>query len=399
MEHSDKKSSLLKYAGLAGIAVPLLVAIVSASFQYRQFVLESRDNNFRQVVDRLASGKSEERQASATNLGVYLRDPIYKEQTRDILVNMTAIELDTNVLSAIRSSLDKLKNPQDKKDVIQNLLLLGNSNFAWADAMKEWSRLTTSELNVGYKQFLTDLESLKTEHNISIDKLPISLIADVNNLAGKSKVQSQAARQYSEIAVHEEIIAGFIKSLLNNTDENPVDGLEFFQNSLNYQAVINAKLINPKIINSAFSKSTLHSFEVIGISGCTIINTTFQYSTISNSTFNNCEIKQTLFTGIGTSLKNTSFVDSLFEDVFFYRSDLKGADFRQVAGLKPEYFYGALNYELANFTNKDFIAAITSINKTPDKFVDFLSSSTLQGDRYTAICKDLFDTKGIKCPD
>lgn len=407
MEHSDHKSMVLKYAGLLGIAVPLLGAIVTASFQYRQFVLENRDNNFRQVVDKLASEKAEERQASVTNLGIYLKDPAYKEQTLDILVNMTAIELNTNVLSAIRSSLEKLGTAQDRKLIIQNLLLQGTSIFAWSEAMKEWSRKTTKELNDGYIQFQSDLASLTKEHNISIDKVPVSLIADINNLEEKSKAQSQATRQYSEIAIHEEIIAGFIKSLLDNSAKNAAVGLEFFQNSINYQAIINAKLVNPKIINSAISRSTLDNFEVVGsdtendgATDCTIHNTTFQYTNILNSSFINCDIKKSLFAGDikdGVLLTNTSFVDSSFEDVFFYRANLAGADFSGVDGLKAEYFYGAMNYESATFSDEGFIAEITAMNATPDKFLDFLYHSTLSSQRYRAICEDVQETEGITC--
>lgn len=401
MEHSDKKSTALKFAGLLGIVIPFLGAVFTASFQYWQFVLENRDNNFRQVVDKLASEKAEERQASATILGVYLRDPSYKEQALDILVSMTAIELNTNVLSAIRSSLDKLNTPQDRKLVIQNLLLQGTSIFAWKEAMKEWSKKSTTELDSSFKQFHADLASLKKDHNVSLDILPVNLIAEINDLKTKSKIQSQASRQFSEISTHEEIISGFIKSLLDNTVKNPVEGLEFFQNSVNFQAIVNAKLIDPKIINSALTSSTLASFEAAGeVSGCAIHNTTFQYSVILDSTFRSCEIRQTLFSGTGgfkASLLNTSFVDSSFEDVFFYHTNLSGADFRRVKGLKAEYFYGSMNYQSAKFDDEGFIAEIESINKSPDKFLDFLFNSTLSKSRYESICTNLLDTEELIC--
>lgn len=46
MEPGDKKSTALKIADALGIVVPLLGAIINASFQYWQSLLESRDNNF-----------------------------------------------------------------------------------------------------------------------------------------------------------------------------------------------------------------------------------------------------------------------------------------------------------------------------------------------------------------
>ena len=155
-------------------------------------------------------------------------------------------------------------------------MLLRTSNFAWEEAIKEWRRVTTKELDDSYQKFLGYLASLKSKHNASIDALPADLIYKINNLEEKSKIQGQAARQYSEIAIHKEIIADSIKSLLNNTKENPVNGLEFFQNSFNYKAIIKAKLIDPKIINSAISRALIDSVEVTGFGGCTIQNTTFQ---------------------------------------------------------------------------------------------------------------------------
>ena len=82
-------------------------------------------------------------------------------------------------------------------------MLLGTSNFAWKEAIKAWRRVTTKELDDSYQKFLADLASLKSEHNASIDALPADLIYKINNLKEKSKLNFEAQKQYSKIAIHE----------------------------------------------------------------------------------------------------------------------------------------------------------------------------------------------------
>jgi uncharacterized protein YjbI with pentapeptide repeats len=264
--------------------------------------------------------------------------------------------------------------------------------------MNQWSISSTREYDGSYAKFKSEIGLLKEEFNVDIDKLPVQLIAEINNLKEKGRIKSQASRQFSEIAIHEEIIASFIKSLLNNSDKNPIENLDFFQNSLNYQAIINAKLVNPSITNSAISSATMSRFNLVGITKCLIENSTFEFSKILDSSFTNCEIKQTLFSGRSTEVKNVSFKDSSFDTVFFYYADISGSDFRGVKGLKPEYFYAAVNYHKAKFSDANFIDEITKVNETLDNFIDFLNKTALSIEITQSICKDIFEANELICP-
>ena len=395
MEQNASKITLLKLAGALGVLVPLLAAITTATFQYMQFVKENRDNNFRLVVEQFASEKPEHRLAAATNLSVYLQDPFYKKQALDILINMTAIELDTNVLSAIRSSLDNLKENSDKQKIIQKLLALEQSTFTYKSAMREWERLSSEEFDTSFKQFIADIKSLNEEHNLADTSLTVGLMADANNIKEKAAVKGQAERQSSEIAIHGEILGSIIQSLLNNTRESPIEDLNFFQNTLNYRAVINARLVDPVIINSALSRATLSEFELIGQHNCQVFNTTFENSLIADSHFENCDFRKVLFSGTDTI--NSSFSGSSFSGVLFYQANIRNTDFSTVKGLLPEYFYGSRNYREATFNNPDFadkIAAVTSA-----QYLAFIRKIGLSSQKYQSICKDIKDAEQLECLD
>src|SRR3972149_7370025 len=83
-------SDILKIIGVLAIIIPLFLGYI----QYKQSVRQDINNHFRNVVSKLTSGKKEDRLASATNLGTFIRKgEIYYDEAIDILINATSIEL------------------------------------------------------------------------------------------------------------------------------------------------------------------------------------------------------------------------------------------------------------------------------------------------------------------
>lgn len=123
IEKLDKKreitlSVIIKYIGMIAIIIPLLLGY----FEYRRSVQQDNDNNFRIVIEKLSSDKITERLAAATSLGTYLKfGDDYYEEALDILINTLSIELDYNILNAIRGSLEKV-GISERKRIIQQLL-------------------------------------------------------------------------------------------------------------------------------------------------------------------------------------------------------------------------------------------------------------------------------------
>ncbi len=274
---------ILKILGSLGIFIPLILGYI----QYRQSVQQDYAKNFREVVGKLSSEKTEERIASATNLGTFIeKGESYYREAIDILVNAVSNELNFNVLNAIRGSLEKT-DPEDYKIVIQKLLNL-ERNFFYYD--------------------------------------------------------SEANR--NEIASHQDIANRFISLFLGITRTNRIEDLRFNQNSLRYTALSEVLLSKTLFKNSAFEGSNISETEFVDSK---IINTVFSYSELSECNFKNSEIISSLF--FDDTFLGVKFDGTKFNDVFFTNSDLSGADFTKAEGLKPIYFYRCKNLDKAKFDN------------------------------------------------
>ncbi len=272
---------ILKILGSLGIFIPLILTF----FQYRQSVQQDYAKNFREVVSKLSSEKTEERIASATNLGTFIeKGESYYNEAIDILVNAVSNELNYNVLNAIRGSLEKT-NPEDYQKVIQKLL------------------------NIDRNFFFYESETNK-----------------------------------DEIARYQEIVQRFIALFLGITRTNKIEDLRFNQNSLRYTVLSEVLLSKAIFKNSALEGSIISETEFIDTK---IINTVFSYSELSQCNFKNTEIVSSLF--FGNNFLGVNFEGTRFKDVFFTDSDLSGADFTKTEGLTPIYFYRCKNLDKAKF--------------------------------------------------
>ncbi|MGE5804494.1 MAG: pentapeptide repeat-containing protein [Ignavibacteria bacterium] len=272
---------ILKILGSLGIFIPLILTF----FQYRQSVQQDYAKNFREVVSKLSSEKTEERIASATNLGTFIeKGESYYNEAIDILVNAVSNELNYNVLNAIRGSLEKT-NPEDYQKVIQKLLNIDRNFFFYE--------------------------------------------SDTNR---------------NEIAGYQEIVQRFIALFLGITRTNKIEDLRFNQNSLRYTVLSEVLLSKAIFKNSALEGSIISETEFIDSK---IINTVFSYSELSQCNFKNTEIFSSLF--FGNSFLGVNFEGTRFKDVFFTDSDLSGADFTKTEGLTPIYFYRCKNLDKAKF--------------------------------------------------
>lgn len=121
---------------LAGLAV--LVPLAAGYFQYRQAVRQDMDNDFRAVIGKLSAENREERLAAASSIGTFIvKGGAYYDEATDILINRLSIELDYNVLNAVRGSLLKIEEPEYKR-VIEKILDIERNMFTQEYVLKTW---------------------------------------------------------------------------------------------------------------------------------------------------------------------------------------------------------------------------------------------------------------------
>ena len=232
-------ADILKIISALAVIIPLFLGY----FEYQRSVQQDIDNNFRNFVEKLSSEKKETRLAGATNLGTFISEAGgYYEEAIDILINEVAIERDINVLNAIRGSLVKVKN-EDYKKVIQKLLDVERNSFIYEHPLRK--------LNL--------------------------------------------QKELNELEMQKRLVSNFIASFLNLTRNNPIEGLNFYQNSLNELVLTDLNLIKSNIEKSALSLSIIDNTD---FSNSKILNTVFTYSELTNCNFNNCEINSSLFNSI-----------------------------------------------------------------------------------------------------
>lgn len=332
VENSKKSwitSDILKILSALAVTIPLFLGY----FQYQRTVQQDIDNNFRNLVEKLSSDKKENRLAGATNLGtIILQGGEYYNSAIDILINYVAIENDINVLSAIRGSLEKV-DEKDYKNVIQQLLNLERNSFIY--------------------------------------EYPLSKIDKKDEL---KQLKEQRA-----------LVTNFIALMLDQTREEPIEGLLFYQNSLNDLVLQDLNILKSRIENSAFAFSAINK---TNFSKSKIDNTVFTYSTLIKCDFSDCNINSSLFDHIA-SFKDTKFTKSTFKDVFFAGSNLDEVDFTGVEGLKPIYFYKAKNLERASF-DSDFTSQLKTLdNLTIDEYKEYIQNCSLTEQRIGDLNKTL----------
>lgn len=371
-------ATLLKV--LAGLAV--FVPLLAAYFQYRQSVRQDLDNDFRTVVTQLSSENREERLAAASSTGTFIvkGGPYYNEAI-DILINRLSIELDYNVLNAVRGSLLKIDEAEYKR-VIEQILDIDRNIFnqeyvleIWRDdAKKNWEES---------KKIYSSLEEEASNSDLKNDML-LNQKKQINDY---QNTYLNLKKEFDELSRHKQVAADFLSSLFSKvTRLAPIENLEFSNNSLNYVNMSELNLINSAFRSSALSASNItHS----NFNGSIITNTTFGYSNLTGSRLNNCRIEASLFNQ--ANLTKADFSDSELKDVFFVGAELNGTKFTGTKGLKTIYFYRADNIDQAIFDSdfkKQLEKDLSAISE--NEFKAYVENSELTNQRVEEIFNAIY---------
>jgi uncharacterized protein YjbI with pentapeptide repeats len=383
MEEENNKrgitlSDAIKFIGVIGIVTPLLLGY----FQYQRSVQQDKDNNFRVWVEKLSSEKRADRISAATNLGTYLKtDDDYNEEALDVLINTVAIELDYNVLNAIRGSLEKA-GVSERTRINQKILDMDRDIFNFDYPLKTW--LDSAKANLKLSENKLKYEALFLSNNSSdVVKLILNPLAE--DLKIKNEIKINVERDYNELNARSLLFSTFITLSLELSRSNPIEGLSFYQNSFNYLVWLNFQIPNSKMENSAFSEMILTN---IDLSRSKIIGTTFQGTNFTNCSFAGSEINATNFTGI--NVKDTiDFRGASFDDVFFQGSDLKYSNFKGATGLKPIYFYKVKNLGNVQFDD-DFRRELENTFITDQQFINYIYDCKLMKLRANELYDVLF---------
>ncbi len=336
---------VLKVVGGLAVFIPLMTGIL----QYRQSVQQDLDKSFRAVVEKLSSANREERLASAANMGTFIKkDGKYYNEAVDILINRIAIELDYNVLNAIRASLERVEQ-EDYAEVIEKSLAIDKIIFIQEYALQARRDSTKARYERSVKEFRKMTEQFKEQSSDS-NKTLLDLHKKEVNLDWE--LYRNKKDDYNELIMHEQAITDFLSAFLVITKSSPLRKLEFFQNSMNYARMIELNLSNVRIANSAFGSSSIWGTK---FDRATIVESTFGYSNLTGSSFVECHITSSLYSM--ANLRNVDFSKSKFKDVFFAGSDLTGTKFTSAEGLEPIYFFKANNRDKAVF-DPDFKAIL-----------------------------------------
>jgi len=361
---------IIKILGALAVIIPLVLSYM----QYKQSVQESQDKNFREIVSDLSSQEKQSRVASASNIGTFINDdnPYYDEAI-NILVNMVPIESDIDVLQAIRSSLEKI-SAQEKKTVIQQLLKLDRNSFIYGAYLREKLKADTAvteKEKSKYQELLTHIG--KQDESLTENALKLELEEYKKRYQESMHRQKKLELVNSELSFRAELMSKFVTGFLSFTKQNPIEGIELFQNTWNYVQLIDLQL--PKTI---IKRSVLSSARIEGtdFSKSFIEHTSFFNSIISNTNFSGSIIQSTSFDKLW-SLKNVSFKRAIFDDVFFTGSNMQGADFTGAKGLSPFFFYRTTNLKKAQFDD-GFLTQLAEIDSiTDEKFRNYVNGSSL----------------------
>lgn len=373
------------YKNIISIFIPLITLIITANTQFSDYMRKSSDENFRSIVKLLSSENKEERLAAASNMGTFIKEGsrwpyVFNKSGNentdnaiDILINRVSVELDYNVLNAIKGSLMKIKKKEhdEYKKIIQKLLDVDRNIFIQNYALKKWKDDSQKEYFQKENEYATRLKAKE------VDKTILDNIKE--EMKRKQDAYLKREKDFSELSMHKQVNADFIAAFLDVTKYYPIEGLNFYLNSLNSARLFGLNFKKSNFERSAISNSII---EEATFDGATIIDTLFTFSDLTKSRFVDCKITASLFNHI-SSFKGASFSAVEFNDVFFVGSDLTEANFKGAKGLKPIYFYKAKNIEKAEFDNEFKIKltnelGIDSVKMTDEKFLEYIKSSELR---------------------
>ncbi len=371
-------TDILKFLGGLVVFIPLMLGI----FQYKQSIKQDSDKSFRSVIEKLSSLNREERLASASSIGTFMdKGSSYYDESVNLLINRLSIELDYNVLNAIRGSLEKIKK-EEYKNVIDKLLAIERNTFVQEFALKNWRDEANTSFGTSENRYI-EREKLFKKYKLDLDKKMLDNLKEDVDL--KWAIYTTKERDFSELSMHKQVISDFLSIFLGVTKTHPIKELVFFQNSMNSVVMVELNFANSEFKLSTFSSSTILNTK---FNGSAVTDTFFTGSDLTNSRFVNCKIEVSLFDR--AVLKKVDFSGSEFRDVFFAGSDLTGTNFNNTKGLKSIYFYGATNLDKAIFDpafRKELDEELKKITKA--KLKEYVDKSELSITRRDEFYKTL----------
>lgn len=377
---------ILKIVGAIGGAIGVFIPVMTMVLQYRTSTQEKLDTNFRTVVEKLSSEKNEDRLASASSMGTFIKKGVFKKgnyynEAADILLNRLPIELDYNVLHAIIGSLENVEKEEYRK-VVGKLLAIERNFFNQEYPLKQRYENAKKAFE-DIEAELKEMENQYKETRSDTEKTKFDLLKDESVYKWKTYQKREA--EYKELEMHQQFISDAVSNFMGRVTKTfPIEGINFFRNSMNKVTIIEINLPNAVIEKSAFSRSSIFNTK---FTGSKIEDTVFTFSDLTKSIFADCTIATTLFDQ--TILKNVIFSGAEFKDVFFAGSDLSDTNFKGSTGLKPVYFYKAANIDKALFDDafkKDLDEKLKKT--TEDGFIHFINESELSSQRK----RDVFNT-------
>jgi uncharacterized protein YjbI with pentapeptide repeats len=298
-----------------------------------------------------------------------------------VLVNTISIELDHNVLNAIRGSLEKIET-KDYRDVIQKLLAIDTNFFVFEYPLESRIKIAKDDFDRNRKEYSIMEESSK-ESRSKINEIILNNLE--KELILKQEMYSGFERNLAELKYNDDFVTNFISSFLNATGF-PIRHLKFYSNTMNRIVLSDLELKQSQILHSSFSESAISDAIFNDVS---IIDSIFNFSGITKSKFINCKIESSFFAMV--DFDDVDFSGSKFKDVFFTGADLTGVNFKGTKGLKLIYFYKSKNIGKARFDDEFKKELDDKLNQiTKNGFIEYVNiESDLSQQRRDEIFKTL----------
>ncbi len=397
-------------------AIALLIP-TAALLQYRQYRQEESNKDFRSIVEKLSAGKKGERIASASSLGTFIKKGgKFYDESIDVLVNTVSMELDYNVLNAIRGSLEKT----EKKDyiyVIEKLLAIDRNFFVYEYPIKSWANIIKKDIekvkeasskeeylfswdkipgNDNWKliEFLRQnfnidwvetakIEKIDDDKTIRVSSEKNFLIIELNDEKTRVNILIDDDRtdnfivkaENDELHIYKEDASKVNKVIFNNLEKEIIQKQEMcskFEKDLN-ELKFNDEFVknfiasflmavNPPIKNLKFYRNSM-DFVVLSdieLTRSEILLSSFSQTVINGTIFNNATIVNSVFSY--SSFEKSKFVNckiesSLFDYVTFKDVDFSGSEFKDVffvgADLTGVNFKDAKGLEVIYFYKAD----------------------------------------------
>ena len=359
-------SDLIKFIGVLAVFIPLMTVIL----QYRQSFLQKKDENFRSTVEKLYSEDTEKRLAAASSLGTFvIKGKRYYNEALDLLINRLSLELDYNVLNAIRGSLNKIEKKEEFRKIIEKLLSIERNFWKQEPVLDEWQDKAKEAYEESKERFLEEINLIDNNESNSEREILCNLKKEMNL---KWQIYYDREKDYYELDMHQRVIWDFLATFLRVTKYQHIERLIFSQNRFDDVGMVEVDLSNSDIKYSSFNWSEI---DYSKFDNSFILHTTFDNVTFLKTSFVDTKIILSFF--ILSTLNDVDFTGTVFKEVFFIGSDLTGAKYNNTEGLKPIHFYETENVDKAIFDpafKKELDEKLGSI--TEDEFIRYFDNIT-----------------------